>query len=177
MGEDTFTQRSGRNPSHVQKYSTKNNPTITSLRSRSIRCSGKFSRTFEDGRCRNKCVKIRATWTPRHKYKAGEISDHVRQLLKNGESAVHIISELVLRLEREIAESSSDNYRNEKYIIEEPEEWRLFYSLTSIADDDDIKYEETGKDWYTNYSFSIVHDHNYSPSSHNTNLTSIGQDF
>lgn len=65
--------------------------------------------TFADARSRNECFRCGApNWTPKHRCSKGTIVAHARNRLKNGESSVHIVADLVQQMEGDLCVSDDD---------------------------------------------------------------------
>ena len=172
--EDTHYQRYGRNPRSVRKFG----PTQRDGRNNFRRIP---ARTFEEARRRNECHKCGARWSPGHRCRPGAIRQHMRERLKDGESAVHLVSDLVLGLEGELDTSvtngdetppigSADTAKSETKVCfgQSSSDLALFDSLTSEPHNrtDDI-VNELDKEWFTNHlSTSIQQSERLSPSLH-----------
>ena len=91
--QDTFVQQYGRR----QKLVKKGPPRKFDLQERNM-----HGHTYEERRKRTQCHKCAGTWKPVHRCGKGSIRDNVRHCIKNGESSIHIMTELVDGLEGEI---------------------------------------------------------------------------
>ena len=67
-----------------------------------------YSSRFDEARRRNTCYKCGAeNWTKNHRCKKGAIVSHARERLRNGESSIHLVADLVQQLEGDIIEEES----------------------------------------------------------------------
>ena len=93
----TYHQQYGRRPKFVQKHGM---PTHSGSSSRAPAPPGSFAESRRKGTC-HRCKK---QWTPGHRCQPGSIRSYVRDRFKNGDAAVHIVSDLVLGMEGELVE-------------------------------------------------------------------------
>lgn len=67
------------------------------------------SSSFDEARRRNECHRCGASgWNPRHRCDKGSIAAHARNRLKNGESSVHIVADLVQQMEGDLSDSGEE---------------------------------------------------------------------
>ena len=161
----TFFQQYGRNPRYVRTLKQVRGDKNIQNRTFSFTDKDSSSRSFAESRRRNECHKCRARWTPGHRCQSGAIRNHVRHRMRNGESAVHIVSDLVLGMEGEFeedpsqegtssAQDSVDNALSSPHVhfSTEPDEVQLFDSLTGSGEDtSSADVEQTKKEWMTHH--------------------------
>lgn len=103
--EETIYQRYARDPKLVRKYQPRNIGTEPPRFS-------PFSRKFKESRRRNECQKCRASWKPGHRHRPRAVREHVRQYMRSGEAAIHIVSGSVLPMEKKHRTTLSYTIRN-----------------------------------------------------------------
>ena len=148
----TYHQQYGRRPKFVQKHG---NPIPSSTRSRPPPPPGSFAESRRKGIC-HRCKK---QWTPGHRCQPGSIRSYVRDRFKNGDAAVHIVSDLVLGMEGELEEHPAPSDEDD----DGPREDDIHFSgvQDELAAFDDIItaessigthfVEESDNEWFTNH--------------------------
>ena len=103
LSDGNYHQQYGMNPKFVQKYKS-------STQSASNNTSPSFTDSFPESRRKRVCHRCKQKWSPRHRRERGSIRKYVRDRLKNGDAAVHIVSDLVLRMEgdQQVGSDSSE---------------------------------------------------------------------
>ncbi len=98
---ESFFQRNERHPRDVRQHNAHNRH--SSARGRFTRHrKGNSSRSFDEARRRNEYFKCGSGWKPGHRCEAGAITENARNRLRQGDSHVHIVSDLLLGLEDEV---------------------------------------------------------------------------
>ena len=152
--DGTYHQQYGRNPKFVQKYGSPSNRPRQNLRGPSP--------SFEDSRRKGICHRCKQKWHAGHRYKPGAVRDYVRDRLKIGSSAVHIVSDLVLGLEgeardpaqEEVASNNQHDQEGDEKLCcgESQEELSLFDELTGNTEAQHTSFvEASDKELFTNH--------------------------
>ena len=165
--ESTFHQQYGRNPKFVRKHGPPGS------RQKSWNKPRATSSTFEESRRKGICHMCKQKWHPGHRCKSGFIHGYVRDRFKKGDSAVHIVSDLVLGLEGEANEvddgstsSAGEADGNEEQIQfgEVQDDLSLYDQLTSDELPNAVNFIETAdKEWFTNHLSTATADGDSTP--------------
>ena len=153
--DGTFHSQYGRNPKHVRKYA----PPVS--RSKNHR-SDSSSSTFEESRRKGICHVSKLKWRPGHRCKPGSVHGYVRDRFKKGDSAVHIVSDLVMGLEGdprgENEDESPPSIDDEEQKVDEvrfgeaPDELSLYDQLTDVESAEATDFvESVDKECFTNH--------------------------
>ena len=148
----TYQQQYGRRPKFVQKHG---NPNFSSTRSRPLPLAGSFAESRQKGIC-HRCKK---QWTPGHRCQPGSICSYVRGRFKNGDAAVHFVSDLVLRIEGELKEHPAPSNEEDDELREDDIHFSgVQDGLAAFEDILDADFsigthlvEESDKEWFTNH--------------------------
>ena len=148
----TYHQQYGRRPKLVQKHEK---PAHSNASSRAPPPPGSFAEIRRKGlchRCKNK-------WSPEHRCQPGSIRNYVRDRFKNGDAAVHIVSDLVLGMEGELEEHTAtsedeehEGQENDVHFSGVQDELAVFEDM--LGDETVVGthfVEQSDKEWFTNH--------------------------
>ena len=151
--DGTYHQQYGRQPKFVQKYGT---PTRLTPNRRVPQSSDSFSDSQRKGICHRRKEK----WHPGHRCKHGSIHNYVRDRLKNGDAAVHIVSDLVLSMEGDASDdvipSASDEHDTRQMDVRfcgNQDELAVFHDMVTTEETIETRFmDNVDKEWFTNNS-------------------------
>ena len=150
--ERTLFQQYGRHPKSVQKY-----PMIQAKNPH----KRDTQMSFEESRKRSLCHKCGDHWKPGHRCRPGSIRKFFHERMRKGESAVHLMSDMVLNMEGELSYLDDNPPQSTPSVGEkEPVESKtmhsqpdydlqLFEDLTSSVVDSSV--EGADGEWFTNH--------------------------
>ena len=167
---DTHIQQYGRNPRHVQKFPSR--PPVTGPRqpeSRQVRFQDQSRgrvppyrrQSFAESRRKSECHRCGEPWKPGHRCRPGAFKSNIRSRLAAGETAVHLMHELVEELEGDstpdpthcadtpiVASTIGDDTAENPPTV--PDELDVFDQLSMDPAHDTHLSEVVDQQWYLN---------------------------
>ena len=115
--------------------------------------------SFAESRRKGLCHRCKTKWSPGHRCQPGSIRNYVRDRFKNGDAAVHIVSDLVLGMEGELEEHTAlsedeehEEHEKDVHFSGVQEELAVFEDM--LGDETVVGthfVEQSDKEWFTNH--------------------------
>jgi len=114
---EIFMTRYGRDPRAARKFKPRNQRPAYSRHREAPRERDPLS--FEDARRLGLCKRCHKDWTPGHRCQGQGIRDHVRNRIRNGDHATHVMAELVQALESQPDDVQDEEDATATHVVEQ----------------------------------------------------------